>query len=64
MANDRISQLPIETVLAPTSGKGRVSQQAVETVLAPTNAKGRNTQMVIEAVVYQLPRIHVTIREI
>lgn len=51
MANDRVSQLPVEAVVAPTSQKARVSQEPVEAVVAPTNQKARLSQEPVEAVI-------------
>lgn len=51
MANDRISQEPVEVVVLPTSGKGRVSQEPVEAVVSPTSGKGRISQEPVEALV-------------
>ena len=51
MANDRISQEPVETILSPTSGKARTSQEPVEAILSPTSAKARASQLVVEVIV-------------
>ena len=51
MANDRISQEPVEAVILPTSGKARTSQEAVEAVILPTDAKARTSQLAVEAIV-------------
>ncbi len=50
MANDRISQLPVEGITAPTSGKARTSQEPVEGIVAPTSAKARESQVVVEGI--------------
>ena len=51
MANDRISQVPVEVILEPTSAKARVSQAPAEVVLLPTTAKARTSQLVVEVLI-------------
>lgn len=46
----RMSQEPVEVVMAPTSGLARVSQEPVEVVMAPTSGKARVSHLVVEAV--------------
>ena len=57
MANDRISQLPVEVVTNPTDTKGRISQAPVEVVGNYTEAKGRLSQLAVEVVV-SLPQVY------
>jgi hypothetical protein len=51
MANDRISQLPVETLYSPTSQKAQISQVPVETLYSPTSQKGRVSQLAVEVLV-------------
>ena len=51
MANDRLTQLPVEPVVSPTSGKARTSQLPAEAVVSPTSGQARSSQVVSEAVV-------------
>lgn len=51
MANDRLTQLPVEAVIAPTNAKARATQEAAEVVIAPTSAKARQTQLIAEVVI-------------
>lgn len=51
MANDRISQLPVEALVSPDSGKARTSQEPVEALVSPTSAKARVSQEPVEALV-------------
>jgi len=51
VANDRISQLPVEGIVSPTSGKARTSQEPVETVVSPTSGKARPSQTPVEVIV-------------
>jgi hypothetical protein len=46
--SDRITQVAIETSIAPTDSKVRVTQVAVETSTAPTDSKVSVTQLAIE----------------
>ncbi len=50
MANDRISQLPVEVAISPTSGKARTSQLTAEVAISPTSGKARLSELVVEAV--------------
>lgn len=50
MANDRITQLPIEVVVSPTDSKARITQEPIEVVYVGAPA-ARMTQMPIEVVV-------------
>lgn len=47
----RISQLPVEAVVASDSAKARTSQEPVEAVVLPTSASARTSQEPVEAVV-------------
>lgn len=47
----RVSQLPVEAVIASTSGNARVSQHPLEAIIAPTSQKARVSQAVVETVV-------------
>lgn len=51
MANDRISQLPVEVVVLPTSQKARTSQLPAEVIYQPTTATARNSQLLVEVIV-------------
>ena len=51
MANDRISQLPVEAAVQPDNAKARTSQDPVEAIVAPDNAKARSSQEPVEAIV-------------
>jgi hypothetical protein len=44
----RITQIPVETSIAPTDGKVRITQIATETSIAPTDGAVRITQIAIE----------------
>jgi hypothetical protein len=46
--SDRITQVAIETSIAPTDSKARVTQVAVETSVQPTDSKARVTQVAVE----------------
>ena len=50
MANDRLYQAPVESVISPTSGKARTYQAPVESVISPTSGKARTYQLAVEAV--------------
>jgi hypothetical protein len=50
MANDRISQAPVEVALSPTSGKARTSQEPAEVILSPTSGQARTSQAPIEVI--------------
>ena len=47
----RITQAPIETLIAPTDALVRVTQAAVESIVAPTSAAIRVTQAATESIV-------------
>lgn len=51
MANDRLSQLPVEALVSPTDAEARVSQEPVEVLVSPTTAKARSSQVVVEVLV-------------
>ena len=51
MANDRITQLPVEVVTQVTSSTGRITAIPVETVVQVTSANARTTQLVVEVVI-------------
>lgn len=51
MANDRVSQQPVEVVLSPTDVEARTTQAPVEAVLSPTSGKARTSQQTVEAVI-------------
>jgi len=55
MAGVRQTQVVIETVDSPSSGKVRATQVAVETVLMNQDGKVRMTQVVIETIGYYNP---------
>jgi len=44
----RVTQIPVETSIAPTDGKIRVTQIAIETSIKPTDGHIRVTQIAIE----------------
>jgi hypothetical protein len=50
MANDRISQLPVQVVVAPTDAAARLSSQAVQVVVAPTDAELRLSTLAVQVV--------------
>lgn len=51
MANDRISQLPVEAAVSPTSGAARTSQEPVEVAVSPTSGQARISQAPAEVIV-------------
>lgn len=48
----RETQVAIETVVSPTSGRVRVTQAVVESVVMSTSARVRVTQLAVETVCY------------
>lgn len=48
----RITQIPVETVVAPSSGQVRVSQETVETIIYPATGRVRMTLMAVETISY------------
>jgi len=52
MANDRISQLPVEVLILPTDALARTSQLPVEVLTLPTSAKARISQLAVEVLVF------------
>lgn len=63
MANDRLSQLPVEVLVDPTDAKARVSQEPVEVLVDPTSAKARTSQVVVEVLV-ELPPPNLRITQV
>lgn len=61
MANEyRISQEPVEAIVAPDSANARLSHEPVEVVVAPDSAAARLSQMPVE-VIYRNLRERVSI---
>jgi ribosomal protein S27E len=54
MANDRISQEPVEVIVSPTDGKARISQEPVEVIVSPTDGKARISQEPVEVIMRNL----------
>jgi hypothetical protein len=57
---DRVTQVAIESVAMPTSGKVRMTQVAIETVYMNTGGRVRVTQFAIETLGYYIPTNIVT----
>lgn len=55
MANDRITQVPVEVLIDPDDDAARTSQLVVETALAE-NPAARTSQLVVEVVFKVLPQ--------
>lgn len=51
MANDRVTQEPIESVVLPDAAKTRTTQEPVEAIVAVDNAKARASQIPIESII-------------
>jgi hypothetical protein len=47
----RVSQLPVEVIVQPTTQKARVSQLPVEILVQPTTQKARLSQLCIEVLI-------------
>lgn len=55
MAGVRETQVAIETILSPSTGKVRETQVAIETILMNTGGRVRVTQLTVETIAYRTP---------
>jgi hypothetical protein len=54
VANDRITQIPVEVLVLPDDAKARTTQVPVEALVAPTDAMARVTQVVVEVLIQNI----------
>jgi len=47
----RVTQLPIEAIILPTSQKVRITQVPIEAIILPTTAITRVTQLSVEVII-------------
>lgn len=50
---ERVTQLPVETLVSPTTSKTIVTQLPVEVLASSTGTKARLTQLVIEVLILE-----------
>jgi hypothetical protein len=48
---ERITQLPVEVLIEPSTTKARLTQFPVEILISPTTTKARVTQLIVEVLI-------------
>lgn len=51
MANDRVAQLPVEVIVAPTAARARLAQYPVEAAVSPTSSKAKVASVVVQVLI-------------